>query len=441
MIRALTFRGGVTVPEHKERTEGKAIETLPLPPRLFVPLRQNAGVPPEPVVEAGRAVLAGEVIARPAGPVSAFLHAPVAGTVKGIEKHSHPALPDSPAIEIETAPEQPPMVLLPPIPEPDRASPEEIRRRVLEAGIVGMGGAGFPTQVKLAPPPGARIEYAIINGAECEPFLTVDHRLMLEETEKVIRGLKIVMRAVGAEKGIIAVESNKLDAWEKLRASLAGEKSIRAELLQVKYPQGGEKQIIYSLLRRKVPAGGLPSAVGCVVQNVHTAVAIAEALVEGKPLLERVVTVSGPGVARPGNFRVRIGTPFAHLLAAAGGLAGGELMVISGGPMMGVAQFSLATPVIKGTSGLLVFPAAPRRRNLPCIRCGRCIRVCSLNLLPCRLARSAEKGNSGDFEEGSGAQCIECGCCAYVCPAGRDLVQFIQLGKAASAKKTPAAGK
>lgn len=434
MTRALTFPGGVRVPEHKELTEGRKIERLWPPPRLFVPLRQNAGVPPDPVVESGRKVRAGEVIARPAGPVSAFLHAPVTGTVKGIEKHSHPAGSGSPAIEIETDPEQPPPLLLAPIDRPEDAAPETIRGRVREAGIVGMGGAGFPTHIKLTPPAGSKIDCAIINGAECEPFLTVDHRLLLEETEAVIRGLKIVMRAVGAEKGIIAVEANKRDAFEKIRSALLGASNIRAELLQVKYPQGGERQIIYSLLRRTVPAGGLPSAVGCVVQNVHTACAIVEACVEGKPLIERVVTVSGWGVKKPGNFRVPIGTPFAHLLAAAGGLPEGRVSLISGGAMMGVAQFSLDTPVIKGTSGLLVFPPLSPRRNLPCIRCGRCLEACSLHLLPCLLARWAEKGDAAAFAEGSGSQCIECGCCAYVCPAQRDLVQFIQLGKAAAAK-------
>ncbi len=434
MIRTLTFPGGVKVPEHKELTEGKAIETLPPPPRLFVPLRQGAGRPPEPVVAAGQKVRAGEVIARPSGPVSAFLHAPLAGTVRGIAKHPHPSGPESPAVEIEVDPEQPPPLLLPPLKRPEAASPDEIRSRVKEAGIVGMGGAGFPTHVKLTPPPGAPIDCAIINAAECEPFLTVDHRLLLEETEAVIRGLRIAMRAVGAERGIIAVEANKRDAFDKIHSALAGDPKLRAELLDVKYPQGGEKQIIYALLRRKVPAGGLPSAVGCVVQNVHTACAIAQACVRGRPLIDRVVTVSGPGATKPGNFRVSIGTPFAHLLAASGGLPGGRISLVSGGAMMGVAQFSLETPVIKGTSGLLVFPPLSPRRNLPCIRCGRCLEACSLRLVPCQLARRAEKGDVAGFREGSGDLCIECGCCSYVCPAQRDLVQFIQLGKAAAAK-------
>jgi electron transport complex protein RnfC len=434
MIRTRTFPGGVKVPEHKELTAGRAIESLPLPPRLIVHLRQNAGAPPEPVVEAGRKVRAGEVIARPAGPVSAFLHAPASGMVKGIEKQPHPACPDSPAIEIETDPSEPPALLMPPIPRPEEASPDQIRERVREAGIVGMGGAGFPTHIKLTPPAGTKIDCAIINGAECEPFLTVDHRLLLEETEAVIRGLTIVMRAVGAERGIVAIESNKKDAFEKFRAALSGNPRIRAELLRVKYPQGGEKQIIYSLLRRALPAGGLPSAVGCVVQNVHTAYAIAEAVLKGKPLIERVVTVSGPGVKKPGNYRVPIGTPFSYLLAAAGVAAPGRVSLISGGAMMGVAQASLDTPVIKGTSGLLVFPPLPPRRNLPCIRCGRCLEACSLRLVPCLLARWAEKGDAAAFAEGSGSQCIECGCCAYVCPAQRDLVQFIQLGKDAAKK-------
>jgi electron transport complex protein RnfC len=298
-----------------------------------------------------------------------------------------------------------------------------------------MGGAAFPTQVKLSPPEGTRIEYAVINAAECEPFLTVDQRLLLEETRKVISGLRLVMKATGAREGVIAVEANKTDAFSKLTGLLGKSDDLRAELLKVKYPQGGEKQMIYSLFRRRVPAGGLPAAVGCVVQNVHTAVAIAEAVEEGKPMIERVVTVTGPGLKNPGNFMVRLGTPFSVLIEAAGGLPPGPAQVISGGPMMGIAQSTLEAPVIKGTSGILILPEVPRARNQPCVRCGECVLVCPMGLLPSELGRAVEKGRLDLFRSGGGANCIECGSCAYVCQAGRDLVQLIQLGKAALRKE------
>ncbi|MFH1038129.1 MAG: electron transport complex subunit RsxC [PVC group bacterium] len=430
-----TFKGGIHIPGYKELTEGKKIRELLLPPRVVIPLNQNAGTPPRPVVEDGRKVEEGEVIAEPSGPVSSTLHASVSGTVTVLDAFPSPAGPDAPAIEIETDPAVSSRRRMPPLRDISRLSPDDIRKRVAEAGIVGLGGAGFPTQVKLSPPAGTEIEYAVINGAECEPFLTVDYRLMLEEGGKMLDGLCLIMRAVGAREGVIALEANKMDAFYKLQAAVHKEKNIRIRLLRVKYPQGAEKQLIYSLFRREVPAGGLPSAVGCVVQNVGTAVAIAEAVFAGKPLIDRVVTVTGSEVKKPGNFRVRIGTPFQYLLEAAGGIPGGELRVLSGGPMMGIAQASLATPVIKGTSGLLVMRAISRERNLPCIRCGDCLRSCPMGLIPSDLGTLVEKERWRDFEKLGGNNCIECGCCAYVCSAGRDLVQLIKLGKEALKNK------
>ncbi len=434
MVRLPTFKGGIHLPEHKEQTEQKKIKELPLPPRVVIPLNQNAGTPSRPVVKAGRKVEEGEVIAEPGGPISSTLHASVSGTVIALDVFPSPTGPSA-AIEIETDLHDSSRRRMTPLRDFSRLSPDDIRNRVAAAGVVGLGGAGFPTQVKLSPPAETEIEYAVINGAECEPFLTVDYRLMVEEGTKVIDGLRLIMRATGAREGVIAIEANKMDAFYKLQAAVHKEKNITTRLLKVKYPQGAEKQLIYSLFHREVPAGGLPSAVGCVVQNVGTAVAIAEAVAEGKPLIDRVVTVSGPGVKKPGNFRVRIGTPFRYLLEAAGGLPDGDLRVISGGPMMGIAQASMETPVIKGTSGLLVMRAVSRERNMPCIRCGDCLRSCPMGLIPSDLGTMVEKEQWDDFEKLGGKNCIECGCCAYVCSAGRDLVQLIKLGKEALKSK------
>lgn len=426
----LTFKRGIHIPEQKERTEGKKIKNLPLPPRVIIPLCQNIGTPPRPVVDVKQKVKVGDIIAEPVGPFSSTLHASVSGTVTAIELFPNPTGPDSLAIEIETDFKASDFEYSLAEEDPFQLSPDEIRERVARAGIVGLGGAGFPTQIKLNPPPDTEIQYAIINGTECEPFLTVDHRLMLEEGKKMIDGLRLIMLATGAKEGVIAIEANKLDAFYKIQAGINREKHIRVQLLKVKYPQGAEKQLIYSLFRREVPVGGLPSAVGCVVQNVGTAVAIAEAVLLNKPLIERVVTVTGSGVKNPGNFRVRIGTPFSYLLEAAGGMPDGELRVLSGGPMMGIAQVDLSAPVIKGTSGLLIMGIDTRARNLPCIRCGDCLRACPMGLIPSDLGTMVEHKRWEEFQGLNAASCIECGCCAYVCSAGRDLVQLIKLGKA-----------
>lgn len=429
-MRKRSFKGGLRLEDHKTATAGRPIETLPPPDRVYLSLKQNAGSPPRPKVGEGAEVIAGEAVAVPSGAVSSTLHASVSGRVIAIEDHPHPSGPPSKAIVIDADPSGGDFAGLEPMPDWERSDPEKLRDRVLEAGIVGLGGGGFPSHVKLQPPPEKPIETVVINGAECEPFLTVDHRLLLESPARIIEGLRIIMKAAGARNGVLAVEENKLEAAGIVERMLDGDGDVSVVTLKVKYPQGAEKQILKAAVGREVPPSGLPADVGCVVYNVHTALAIAEAVVRGRPLIERVVTVSGFGLSNPGNFRVRIGTPFHHLLEAAGGLPEGNLRLISGGPMMGVAQHDLDAPVQKSTSGLLVLPPLRRVRNLPCLRCGKCLIVCPMGLVPCDAGRAAEKEDRELFSELKGSECMECGCCAYVCPAARDLVQFIQLGKA-----------
>ena len=431
-MKTRTFRGGIKIEEYKGFTEHKPIETLAPPSKLYISLKQNAGSLPRPVVEIGQEVTTGELIAAPSGAVSSTLHASVSGKVIAIASHPHPSGPDAPAIVIQTSPSaEQRIVNLEPLPDWESIDPELIRTRVLEAGIVGMGGAGFPTQVKLEPPPGKKIETAVINGAECEPFLTVDHRLLLEETEKVVTGLKIIMKTVGAERGIVAVEANKFDAFRKLESLLEKQKNIFPVLLKVKYPQGAEKQLLKAVTGREVPSGGLPSAVGCVVQNVHTAAAIADAVLEGKPLIERVVTVTGPELPNPGNFRVRIGTPFASVIEHAGGIVPGKrpVKVIMGGPLMGIAQYTLEVPIIKSTSGILVLDDSMPRKSLPCVKCGACVEVCPMNLMPCRISELSERDDFAGCDAYRVRDCMECGACAYNCMSGRPIVHLIKYAK------------
>jgi len=431
--RPATFSGGVRLPEYKELTAHKPIRALPLPPVLILPLAQNSGAVPRPVVERGTEVRRGQVIAEPVGYCSVPLHAPATGCVTAIGEFPHPIRGRSRAIAIETAGEENERrAPLPPLAREDEWTPETIRARVRDAGIVGMGGAGFPTHVKLTPPDSARIEYVILNGAECEPFLTVDHRILLETPEKALQGLRLSMKAAGAAQGIIALEENKKDVLDKIGPFLAPFPEIFPVLLRIKYPQGSEKQLIAALLGREVPSGKLPADVGCVVQNAQTCAAVADAVLLGEPLISRVVTVTGPGVVEPGNFRVSVGTPFSWLTVAAGGIRGDNLQILSGGPMMGIPQASLDAPVIKGTSGVVVLPAPPSPVEYPCVRCGSCVRVCPMGLAACDLARLSQQGKYDEFREAGGENCLECGCCAFVCPAKRELVQLIQLGKAAA---------
>jgi electron transport complex protein RnfC len=312
-------------------------------------------------------------------------------------------------------------------------SADELMQKIKDAGIVGMGGATFPTHVKLSPPKEKPIDVVVVNGAECEPYLTSDHRLMVESPTEVIEGLKILMKVLGVSKGYVGIESNKPDAVEKMIEAASGSADVEAKTLEVKYPQGAEKMLIRAITGREVPAGGLPMDVGVVVQNVGTAFAIYEACRFGKPLIERIVTVTGLGVKTPGNMRARIGMPIKQLIEECGGFSEGALKVILGGPMMGFAQYTLDVPVTKGTSGILIMSELEYEsceKFGPCIRCGRCIDACPMGLMPSMLSILAEKGFYEEMKDYNIYDCFECGTCTFVCPSRRPIVQLIRLGKA-----------
>ncbi len=422
------FRGGVHPPEYKKATEHKPIETAPLPSRVYIPLSQHTGAPSKPVVQKGDLVKTGTVIGEAGGTISLPTHASISGTIAQIVDLPHPLTgrfvttividsdgTDTPDENIKER-------------EISHFTPKEIIEAVRQAGVVGLGGAAFPTFFKLSPPKEKPIDTLIINGCECEPFLTADHRLMLEKPGEIIEGTELIAKALGVQKVIIAIEDNKPDAIEMMQRMAEG-KGITVRPLKTRYPQGAEKQLIKACLNREVPSGGLPADVGCIVQNVGTAVAVRDAVRFNRPLYERVVTVTGPGVKEPKNLWVRIGTPVKHLIEFCGGYNQTPGKLIMGGPMMGIALASDEVPVLKGTSGILVFGQQKEPKEQNCIRCGRCISACPMGLAPTRLYYHIQKGR---LERAKGEyllDCIECGCCAYVCPAKIRLVHSFKFAK------------
>ncbi|MDO8880020.1 MAG: electron transport complex subunit RsxC [Coriobacteriia bacterium] len=423
------FRGGVHPPEHKEATSASAIQWAPVPAQLVLPMSQHLGAPCVPTVAVGDRVARGQVIGSVDAMVSAPIHSPVAGTVTGISDTLTTGGARVAAVTIEPDAEQDLEGYL-------KVTADDERGRIRAAGIVGLGGATFPSVVKLTPPKDMHIEVVILNGCECEPFLTCDHRLMVEQPERVVAGARHIGRIVGAKRVVIAVESNKPDAVEALRAE-AGD-DVEVQVLPTRYPQGAEKQLIYALLGAEVPHGKLPAATGALVHNVATAAAIADALEHGKPLTERIVTVTGE-VARPGNYRVVLGTLVSDLLEVAGGFSGPVERVIAGGPMTGQALASLDVPVTKGTSGIVALApgvAAPAIvGDQPCIRCGRCTVGCPMGLEPYAIANYANRRMWESAAARRPIDCIECGVCSYVCPTRRPLLQLIKLAKAAALAK------
>lgn len=425
-------KGGIHPPENK-LTADKPIVVLPVPPQVTVPVSQHIGAPATPMVEKGAVVKAGQLIAQAKGFVSANIHSPVSGKVGKIDtvvdttgyKQTAVVIDVEGDEWVETIDRSPALV------RDFTMTREQIIERCQQSGLVGLGGATFPTHIKMTVPAGKKCDLVIINGVECEPYLTSDHRLMLEKGAEVMTGAAIIMKALGVETGVVGIEANKPDAISHLTELARDYKGITIQPLKVKYPQGGEKQLIKACTGREVPSGGLPVDVGVVVQNVGTAFAVYEAVQKNKPLMERVVTVTGSSVKNPGNFQVRIGTPVTALIEAAGGLPDDTGKVVNGGPMMGKALAITDVPVTKGTSGILLFPSAVSRRGevLPCIRCGKCTSVCAMGLEPWLISVLSEKAMWEKAEQEKITDCMECGACAYTCPSKLPLLDYIRLGK------------
>jgi electron transport complex protein RnfC len=432
-----TFSGGVHPAGNKELTSHKATVTAAIPKRVIIPLSQHIGAPTKPLVIIGQEVKKGEKIGESGGFVSAPVHATVSGKVAAIGNFPHSLGMDVAAVVIESDGKDEWVAGMKETKDYMLLSPDELKKMVSDAGIVGMGGATFPTHVKLSPPKEKPIDVIILNGAECEPYLTSDHRLMLEKSTEIVEGLRILMRILNVKKGYIGIEANKPDAVEAMQKAAAGATDVEVFAVQVKYPQGAEKMLIKAIANRTVPAGGLPMDVGVVVQNVGTAAAIYDAVRFGKPLIERYVTVTGRGVKDPKNFLARIGTPFSQLIEESGGLTDDAAKVIAGGPMMGMSQYTLDVPVIKGTSGILVLPKAEvsTKSYGPCIRCARCIDACPMHLQPSLIGLFIEKGHYEDAKDYNLMDCFECGSCTFVCPANRPMVQWVKRAKRELAKK------
>jgi electron transport complex protein RnfC len=477
MFGRKSFRGGIHAPEHKHLTENKPIEIMPAPRRVVIPMAQHTGAPCQPVVAVGDQVTEGQKIGESAGYISACVHASISGIVTAIEARPHPVLP-GPATAVVIENQNGPAV---PISWENKynwrdLSVEEIKEKIKEAGIVGLGGAAFPTHVKLSPPADKKIEALIVNGAECEPYLTTDHRLMLEKTDDIIEGIFIILKTLGIKRAVVGIEKNKADAIALFQKKLAEmEKpdgtTVTIKPLKVKYPQGAEKQLIKALLNREVPSGRLPFDVGVIVQNVGTARAVFEAVVKGKPLIERVLTVSGDVLPKPANLLVKIGTTFRDLVEFSGGFPGraqaepsatapgseptaapeqpesgkhpstapaataSVYKMIMGGPMMGLTQYNLDTPVVKGTSGFLVLKQTDRKIPMACVKCGACVDRCPMSLMPNRLGDFSERDDFDSCAAANVRDCMECGVCTYVCPSARPLVHLIKYAKLNLAKR------
>ena len=424
----LTFRGGIHPYEGKELSKDHPIEKYLPKGDLVYPLSQHIGAPSVPCVKKGDTVLAGQKIADAGGFVSVPLHASVSGTVKGIEKRLNAtgSMVDCIVIENDQQYQETEFQEA----RLEDLTKEEILNRIKEGGVVGMGGAGFPTHVKLAPKDPSKIEYILVNGAECEPYITSDYRRMIEEPEKVVKGLQVILTLFDSAKGYICIEDNKPDCIAKMKELVKDIDRIAVKEMMTKYPQGGERTLIYAATGREINSSMLPADVGCVVDNVETVISVYKAVILGRPVNSRVVTVTGDGIKEPKNLLVLAGTDMSELVDAAGGLKGKIAKAISGGPMMGFALYDLHVPCTKTTSAFLFLEhdavSEAQEIQTACINCGRCVSVCPGHVLPARLAKLAERGDMAGFEALDGMECCECGCCSYICPAKRPLTQSIK---------------
>lgn len=428
-----TFSKGGVHPKEFKISAGKKLTILAVPETVCIPVTQHLGAPAKALVVKGDKIRTGQLIAQSEGFVSANVHSSVSGTVSKIDLAFDSSGYKKTTISIKVEGDEwlESIDRSPEIKTNISLSPAEILNKIHDSGIVGMGGATFPTEVKLTMPKGKHANVVIINGAECEPYLTSDHALMLEKAAEIIVGVKILMRALEVERAIIGIENNKPDAIEQLGKLAAMERGISVQALKIKYPQGGEKQLIKALINREVPSGGLPIDIGAIVFNVATTFAVYEAVQKNKPLFERVITITGKSVKEPGNYWVRCGTPLRYLIEAAGGLPDDTGEIISGGPMMGKALNSIDIPLVKGTSGILILSEEESHRKpvFNCIRCGQCISVCPMGLEPYLLMGLTEKEIYERLEMERVMDCMECGSCSFTCPANRPLLDYIRLGK------------
>jgi electron transport complex protein RnfC len=431
ILKLRTFTGGIHPPESK-RTKNCAIEKIEPPPQVIIPVQQHLGAPAEPIVEKGSTVKIGDPLGKHHGFVSVPIHASVSGTVKAVEERPHPLGPDILSVVIDNDFKETMNSEIGFDEDYLKLKVKEMIDRILNAGIAGLGGATFPSHVKLSPPADKPIDTLIINGVECEPFLTSDHRLMVEQPKTILLGVQLIAKILDVKKIAIGIEKNKPDAI-KIMNRLTAELDLPYQVypLHVKYPQGAEKQLINAITGKSVPSGGLPMDVGCVVHNVGTAAAIYEAIAYKKPLIERVITVTGKGIKEGKNLRVKIGTPFSHVFKACGELTDDAGKIVMGGPMMGLAQSSVDVPVIKGTSGILILDKkqSKRQEENVCISCARCVDACPMGLLPKILGNYAKHYRFDDMENYNVLDCIECGSCAFVCPSHINLVHLIRFGK------------
>jgi Na+-translocating ferredoxin:NAD+ oxidoreductase subunit C len=427
-VRKYTFPGGIHPPENKDFTRDKSFEKMQVSRQIILPLTQHLGKQAVPLIKKGSEVKRGMLVAEGDGFISSPVHSPVSGVVAAISREVNTSGYPKDAIIINSNGKEEQEFLTPQ--DKDNVTAEEIRQRVKEAGIVGQGGAAFPTYVKLTPPADKKIDAVIINGCECEPYLTRDYRFMIERPEAVVEGLALIMKALGVQKGTIGIEDNKPEAVKTLKKFI-DHRSIDVVSLKTKYPQGAEKMLIKAVTGKEVPPGKLPLDVGIVIQNTGTAAAIYDAVVYGEPSVTAAMTVTGKGIKEPKNLLVPVGTPLRDVLEFCGGLTDDAVKLIVGGPMMGIAQYDFSAPVMKATSGIVVLTEDEINKSVetPCLKCGQCIEVCPLNLIPTKLSRLIQLSRYEEAEDLGITVCMECGTCAYTCPANIPLVQWLRLGK------------